>query len=67
MNTSGYPPVFEPCRKCGAMAWVPAGDVDRIAVRCPSVVQVDDDIIERWNCPCGGYLTWGHPKMMETA
>ena len=62
-----YPAVFEPCRKpgCGAMAWVRVADVDRIAVRQPSVVQVDDDVIERWNCPCGNYLTWGHRKGTE--
>ena len=56
-----HPAAFDPCRKCGAMAWVRGPDVDRIAVRQPSVMQVDDDVIERWNCPCGAYLTWGHP------
>ena len=66
MNT-GYPAVFDPCRKCGAMAWARVQDVERIALRCSSVSQTDDDIIERWNCPCGHFLTWGHPKAMEAA
>ena len=61
------PAGFDPCRKCGAMAWVRVQHVERIALRCPSVSQVDDDMIERWNCPCGNVLTWGHPKAMEAA
>ena len=57
-----HPDVFDPCRKCGAMAWVRGPDVDRNT----SASQADDDVIERWNCPCGNFLTWGHPKTMES-
>ena len=70
MNT-GYPAVFDPCRKCGAMAWQRAPDVVRIAIRAEGsdsfLTSPDDDVIERWNCPCGNFLTWGHPKAKETA
>ena len=65
-----HPPEFEPCRKCGAMAWVRVANLDRILPGNGVIRWTDDDLddlIERWNCPCGNYLTWGHPRKMETA